>query len=522
MTVRRMLAGAAILTFVALSIGASPAHGGTYITVQCYPEYVAGMPEWVSFDTTQFNRYAETPCTADGSSPVMRVDQNSSNWTPRGASAGWAVYANAYIKRIEMLAGGRNDDGHQPQVWAISPAGAPAEFNPSPLDGQTHRTEWAGTGFPQATGIQVRITCQMDQCPAGTKAFTMAHRMVITIEDPWAPALGSATGALDGTRTVRGTASMNFSASDVGGGLHYAAINANGSQAGRSDFSCALASADTLAATLLHPCPTSGTPSVSVDTSKPPFRQGLNTVQLCVADLAISSTPNTDCETRDVRVDNLCPTSDVGAATLEHGFGPPGEATRTVRYGGKVTASGRALAPDGTAVQDAQTCLGQRTLTQPLAAETIADTDGANKRGRFRLRVPPGPSRELRLAHWPPSGGPVEQFLTLNVRAKPSLRVAGDQTVKEGDRIRFRGRLHPPFAESRRVSVQAKARAGWIGVPGCHERTGERRGFGCSWKVPSQPGSGSYALRFRAHVPEQAGYPYESGASRTLKLRVVG
>ncbi len=50
-------------------------------------------------------------------------------------------------------------------------------------------------------------------------------------------------------------------------------------------------------------------------TASPPFRQGPNLVRVCAADYAVTTAANRSCARRRVRVDNLCPVSEIGGAT---------------------------------------------------------------------------------------------------------------------------------------------------------------------------------------------------------------
>jgi hypothetical protein len=148
----------------------------------------------------------------------------------------------------------------------------------------------------------------------------------------------------------------------------------------------------------------------------------------------------------------------------------------------------------------------------------VIATRRTDARGRYEARIPRGPSREIRIAHWPDAERALERYLTLRSRARPRLRVAPKRTLTNGERLHFRVRLTGPAAGGRRVEVRARSRGRWLRIAG--GRTNGRGVWNGAYRFRSTTGRRTYA--FRAHVPRQEGYPYEAGRSRTARAKVVG
>lgn len=144
-------------------------------------------------------------------------------------------------------------------------------------------------------------------------------------------------------------------------------------------------------------------------------------------------------------------------------------------------------------------------------------TDAA---GRLVLRVPPGPSRTLRLTY----GGsamllPASLEARVLVPASGTLR-ASRRRARNGGRVVFTGRLRglPIPPGGRTIDLQAHYRGAWrtFATP----RT-DARG---RWRHPYRFGatSGRVVYRFRAVIKRDASYPYEQGVTPTARVTVTG
>jgi hypothetical protein len=152
------------------------------------------------------------------------------------------------------------------------------------------------------------------------------------------------------------------------------------------------------------------------------------------------------------------------------------------------------------------------------AAERVAAVPLTDAEGRFRARIPSGPSREVRVAYWPSTAGAVERYLRIDVPARPRMRLRPRHAIENGSRVRFQVRLRGPASEHRRVRIQARSGVRWLdlrsGVTGAHGVYRARYRFHAT--------TGRRSYRFRAVVPKQHGYPYEAGKSNVKRVTVIG
>ena len=133
-----------------------------------------------------------------------------------------------------------------------------------------------------------------------------------------------------------------------------------------------------------------------------------------------------------------------------------------------------------------------------------------------------GSSRRITLAYRPfdtdltPATTAV---VTLNVRAGVSLKVRPRRTTSRG-RISFSGRLlGGPNRAGTQVQLFAVARKGRDRVPVATLRA-DRRGrfhFGYRFRRTFAP----FTYYFQAVVPRQNSYPYATGSSKRVSVRIV-
>jgi hypothetical protein len=295
--------------------------------------------------------------------------------------------------------------------------------------------------------------------------------------------------------------------------LHRVFVQVNGDPVVADGLGCAL---HDKVATRLRPCPASANPLFTAGTSAPPFRQGPNSVRVCAADYAPDTGANRDCETNRVRVDNLCPVSGVAAGTrlrahIRHGK------RRPRAYGHRFVVVGRLLDSAQHPVAGAEVCLGTHTPI-PGVRERIVATPTTGPAGRFKVRLPAGPNRQLRVAHWPSTAGAVETFRALRVRTRARLKLLPGGVLHNGERVRFRVRIPGPRARGRHVALKVRANGRWLPLRrGATNRHGVWTG---SYRFRATTGRQTY--KFRAFVPKQRGYPYQAGRSKTKRQTVVG
>ena len=194
-------------------------------------------------------------------------------------------------------------------------------FDGSMLDGAAGTFSWPGTGST-ATSIALAISCdRSDGCPNrrdSVKSFVQVDRLEITGRDPSPPSVShtgevaelSARGAW-----ARGLQGWSAFASDDGTGVADLYFLVNGFPLQVPRIGCrGIIDGQ---ATDLAPCPETRFQSGSFDTSKPPFREGLNSVRLCAADFATDpARANRGCSARsELRIDGSPPSAPLDLET---------------------------------------------------------------------------------------------------------------------------------------------------------------------------------------------------------------
>ena len=195
-----------------------------------------------------------------------------------------------------------------------------------------------------------------------------------------------------------------------------------------------------------------------------------------------------------------------------------GRARRTVSFGrGAVVrvrladAGGRPIAAAALQVLTREVRSGADWRVAPEVA-TGAD-------GRVRIRLAAGPSRQVIVAYRATVGDaqPAAVARTrLNVRAGVTLRVS-PRRVRSGRSIRLRGRLRaaPSTRLGKVVTLQARERGRWRDFASARTRRSGR--FAARYRF-SSGASGAFAIR--AVVRADDSYPYATGRSRAVRVRV--
>jgi hypothetical protein len=191
--------------------------------------------------------------------------------------------------------------------------------------------------------------------------------------------------------------------------------------------------------------------------------------------------------------------------------------TVTTPYGRSVRLAARLLTEQGAPVPGAQVCVSWRRQSEGarLRGSRVLSTDAG---GRVAYRLGAGPSRTVLFVHRTPEGA-VANAVRVNVRAPVRLK-GSSRSLRNGETLVLSGRL-PGRPRPRRgvlVELQARRDGGWqtFGTT----RSGSRGRFAFGYTFTRTTGVQAYALR--ARVPRQSAYPYASGASRPVRVRVFG
>jgi hypothetical protein len=185
-----------------------------------------------------------------------------------------------------------------------------------------------------------------------------------------------------------------------------------------------------------------------------------------------------------------------------------------VRLQGRITKPGR------QPVSNADIEVWQQ-LRMPGADWRRISTVRASKRGRFRFVAAKGPARTLRF-RYPGTPLVTGRSATVNrrVAAVTSMRPSR-RSVVNGEEITFHGRLKGGYlpATSKLVELQALTRGRWItfGTARANPRTGL-----WAYRYRFSATKGRVRYRFRARVPKEVTYPFETGVSRRVAVTVRG
>jgi hypothetical protein len=333
----------------------------------------------------------------------------------------------------------------------------------------------------------------------------------ITLTDHVPPAIGLG-GSLFEAGDRHGRQTVTPLIGDSGSGISAVTVRVNGQPAATTNLTCATARS---LAIRTVPCSLNAAPTLTVDTAKPPFRDGPNRVEVCASDYANQGAANVTCEVQTVVADNSCPSSPTaGGALLGARFGSRAGLRATIGSRQRITVTGRLRNSDGGAVPDALICIQTRPALRGTALKLIK-TDLTNRSGDFAVRLPYGPSRVVRVEYRDDSFQ-IGRELKLRVYAQPSFHVRPHRTTNGGI-VRFRGKIPGPRSDRRVVVLQARG-------PGSDEwirfktpRTDSDGIFRARYRFGN---SSRVAYRFRALLQPQRGYPYLRGVSRLRRVYV--
>jgi hypothetical protein len=479
------------------ALGAASARAGAYRAALCDPRLGAHHAD-AAFERSSPHYLPEISCEPGGDGLVVGRDRGP---TRPGAWGAWVIRAPSgiAIAGLSLKAAARRRVGQVPELLVDS-GGEPALFaRPA---GGLRRFRWSG---PPVRALIARLRCGVRSgCTRGAGSRVRVKRVALVLDDVVDPTL-SVGGSLFEAGSRRGMETLAPAATDLGGGVRRFLVQVNGEPVSAHTVRCRLAGRVALR---LAPCATRASARFTAATTAPPFRQGPNRVRICAADYATTTASNRACARRRIRVDNLCPLSERAGDTVR---------ARLRRHGRAATVSGRLLDERGAGVPGAQVCIAARTRLTGLV-ERIVATPLTGYRGHFQATIPPGPNREIRVAHWPGEAGAIERYLRLEVPAQPALRLRPRHPIPNGARLRFEVRLPGPRSEGRRVRVQARAGHRWLDLRS--GLTGADGVYRAGYRFRATTGRRTYG--FRAVVPKQHGYPYEAGTSVVKRATVIG
>lgn len=200
--------------------------------------------------------------------------------------------------------------------------------------------------------------------------------------------------------------------------------------------------------------------------------------------------------------------------SLTTGLGPDRAHVVVVEQGEGSVLSG-SVTTAATAIPNALLCVYSRPLTDDAEASLVGIAV-TRPDGTYRFAVAPGPSRNLTVLVQSPQG-PQHANAVLKTRVRPSFRVRPNPAHNKHF-VRYFGRI--PGPDNDRVTVILQASGGgsrWFDFGHVSTRDGGR--FAMRYFFSSTYRPITYFIR--ALVLGASGYPYETGSSRELRMRVL-
>jgi hypothetical protein len=196
---------------------------------------------------------------------------------------------------------------------------------------------------------------------------------------------------------------------------------------------------------------------------------------------------------------------------------PTFEPSARVAFGREVTIGGGLQNRDGQPLPDAEVQVLSRSATSP---EQLVGTLRTDAQGNFTYLTTASSTRTLRFVyHGSPVTLPTASEVALFVPAASTIG-ARPRRIRNGRTVHFIGRLRslPPPAAGKLIELQVVLSGRWQTF-----RTTLTNPQG-SWRVPYRfrRTCGVTRYRFRARLPAEAGYPFETGLTRPVRIKVRG
>ncbi len=183
---------------------------------------------------------------------------------------------------------------------------------------------------------------------------------------------------------------------------------------------------------------------------------------------------------------------------------------RTVGFGRAPRLTGRVRRLDGAP-------LAGSTLTVRPASGGWTMRAAAGPDGIYSVKLPAGPTRTMIVEAWPP-GASALACTTAKAKTRAGVTLKATRRVRPGGKVRFRGRLkgRPVPKRGKLVELQAFDAGRWRTFAQPRSKPDGR--YRSAYRLRRTFGPRTF--RFRARVRREAGYPYELGYSRKIRVRV--
>ncbi len=405
------------------------------------------------------------------------------------------------------------------------------------------------SGSQLASQLIAKVACRAAGCPAGTSAQLTIAQWAVRLQDTAPPVVQSLTGGLLAPGGVGQGTTQPFAveASDVGGGIAHVSLTIDGTP--RGDWPVA---APGCAAPYheLVPCPTTvheehavalsglapGSHAVTATVTDAAGQTGSATGTLRVNDgpapppaPSPAPTPPSPPPATPGLPSELAPTIVTPVAAESRPAGPPAHLSAELHAGDGRTATGdRVVCPHGTPVRIEGRLLGPGG--SPLSGQALAVTaretgpgiEGRPEQlgpvstrsdGRYRVRVPAGPSRIVEVAFaGRGAAGPAQRTVKIDVRA--GVTFAAPRSARRGRPIKLSGSV----ADAAGKLVELQARNGRRWQTFAVVTTDDLGRYALTYRF-RRPGPAA-RYRLRARVPAERGFPYLTAASAVRAIRV--
>ena len=368
------------------------------------------------------------------------------------------------------------------------------------------------TGVADTSNLTIDVGCYAANCSARSDAnvFTTLYGAVVTVSDDSRPAVSAAgdSGLMAGG-SRGGDEGIRFSASDNVGVRRAQILDLTGGTprvVGTKGNGCDYARP--------RPCD-----NFKGATIRPESRlsSGTHTIAVRVTDTAGNQATT---RSQSVLVGGPLNGSNAsGSGRLRAVFAKGGKARRTVKPGGRPAVS-LTLRDGGTQpIAGARVQVFSRQIRSGASYRPAGEIRTGD-RGRARYVVPKGPSRELRFEYRTRVDDPTAAMrakVRLGVRPRATLSVR-PRRVRLGGLIRLSGRVvsRPRPRPGKIVVLQAFDQGRWRTF--ATTRSGKDGRFSRAYRFTRTSSRRTY--RFRARLPREAAYPYSTGNSRTVRVRV--
>jgi hypothetical protein len=491
------------------------AQAGTYRVLECYPGYSSAAP-----DARTTGNVDQVAFWVDCSALARGISLRG--WYPTGPI--WAgAYVEAppttYFKNVAFDYFHGKFAGFNSAIWVFN-RDEDAVWGPSTTTGGNR----AIVANADAWRVQLDVSCPppgYSFCLTldGDYDWVAVKNLDLLVQDTTPPRVDALGGSLLEGVVAHGLADLQIAASDQGSGIRTVNVAVNGERIASSPTNCAI---NGTYATRVRPCPDFDR-TIEVETERRPFREGQNTLRVCVSDVATEGgPPYSTCEQRTVTVDNSCPDSSGAggeAQSISAGLENPATGklarTRSVRSTDGVSVRG-SLAGSGGPVRGASVCIYER-VDEPAGIAQLVQVAKSRSDGAFTAHLPPGPSRVFQVAYRFGDRQIGSPTMYLESSVKPVFKVTR-KSLRNGSSVGFRGRLPGPNAAGRSITLQARVGRKWRTFK--QLQSNPRGRFTGKYRFTQTRGSVLYV--FRALVKRQGGYPYAAGASRKAKVLVRG